>query len=169
MDVIIAHNFIHEMMGVIFHPEYRRLGNWINRLCQQNRELYNDPELLGFIYEGLAYKPTDIKISDKVMTRRALHVDLHEDMHAYIADLDVLIRDKSFVSQTLFKLLDPCENMDDIRDALPECLVNTLPSLQGKSRGRPEAYTIEGDPRAKRQYEKILPKIEMYAAGRLLY
>ncbi len=167
--VIKTHETISEMLSTVFLPEYRRLGNWIDRLCTQNREAYNDPELLGFIYDGKVYKPVATEEANHMIKRRGLHGTLAENMEAYLKDLSVLMEDKAFISQSLFKLLDPCENDQDVRDALPNCLADTLPRLQGIARGRPEAWTIVDNERAMRQYKKILPRIEMYASARLLY
>ncbi len=167
--VIKTHETITEMLSTVFQPEYRRLGNWIDRLCTQNREAYNDPELLGFIYNGKVYKPLVLNEPNHVIKRRGLHGTLAENMEAYLMDLEVLTNDKAFISQSLFKLLDPCDNDQDIRDALPNCLTDTLSRLQGLTRGRPEAWPIVNDDRAMRQYHKILPRIEMYASARLLY
>jgi hypothetical protein len=167
--VLKTHEIIHKILGIIFEPEYRRLAKWIDILCANNREAYGDPELIGFIYNGEIYKPLAANVPNHAIKRRGLHPTLMSNMDNYLKDLNTLTTDKSFISQSLFKILDPCENNQDIRDALPNCLVDTLPELQGISRGRPEAWSIEGDERATRQYQQMVPKIQMYASARLLF
>lgn len=169
MEMQKTHEIITEMLSTVFMPEYRRLAKWIDRLCAQNRKLYNDPELVGFIYNGVVYKPLELKASNTAIKRRGLHPDLADNMESYIKDLSLITRDKSFISQSLMQLIESCSNMQDVRDALPDCFADTHTGLVGISRARPEAWTIASNPRAMRQYEKIRPKIEMYAAGRLLY
>ncbi len=167
-----THEIITTILEKIFQPEYRRLGNWIDQLCKQSREAYGDPDLIGFIYSGQVYKPVaaaEAKAANHMIKRRGLHPSLTENMEAYLQDLRVLTEDKAFISQSLFKVLDPCENNQDLRDALPNCVIDTLPSLQGICRAREQAWTIVHDERALRQFNKILPRIEMYAAARLMY
>jgi hypothetical protein len=170
IGILKVHDMINEILAKIFEPEYRRLATWIDRLCRQNREAHGDPELMGFIYNGKIYKPLECKDPDHVISRRGLHHTLTSDMDTYLMDLAVLTRDKSFISQGLFSIMDPCEDLQDVRDTLPECLKDTLDCISGLQRGvRPEAFTVDTNPRAKRQYEKILPRIEMYAVARLIY
>lgn len=169
---MLAHttnNMINMIVSTIFVPEYRRLGTWVDRLCRQNREAHQDPELVAFIYNGDIYKPVATDMANHLIKRRGLHSSLGEDMEMYLRDLSLLTQDKSFIAQSLFKLLDPCENDQDVRDTLPNCLADTLPQLQGISRHREPAWTIVEDERAMRQYNKVLPKIEMYSAARLMY
>jgi hypothetical protein len=169
MEMQKTHEILSEILTTIFQPEYRRLGKWIDRLCSENRAAYGDPELVGFIYNGIVYKPLELKASNTAIKRRGLHQDLAPNMDAYLKDLDLLTKDKAFISQSLMKLIDPCKNMQDVRDALPNCLGDTHSELLGIPREREPGWTIQDDPRAIRQYEKILPKIEMYSAGRLIY
>jgi hypothetical protein len=165
-----THEMISEILGVIFQAEYRRLGQWIDRLVQQNRRAYEQTDLQGFIYNGVIYKETQQTVPDHLLNRRGLHHTLSSAMDAYLVDLTTLNRDKAFISQALAMLLDPCKTIQDIRDALPECLADTLGCISGRPRGdRPEAFTLDDNPRAKRQYEKILPRIQMYAVTRLIY
>jgi hypothetical protein len=170
MLVKTVNDMISEILSTIFMAEYRRLGNWIDRLCHQNAEAYGDPTLQGFVHSGKVYKPVGLKVADHQVNRRGLHHSLLADMDAYQMDLSILTRDKQFIQQALLALLDPCQDLQDVRDALPNCLASTLECIKGKDRGvRPEAYTLADNPRAKRQYEKILPRIEMYAVTRLIY
>lgn len=169
MEVIKGHTIITEMLTAVFQPEYRRLAAWVDRICKQNREAYNDPDLIGFIYNGQVYKPLAVDAAVTAIKRRGLHSTLTDSMENYLRDIGALTRDKAYIAQSLFKLIEPCENLQDVRDALPNCLCDALPALNGLSRGREEAWTIAGDPRAQRQYAKILPQIEMYAAARLIY
>lgn len=82
---------------------------------------------------------------------------------------NAVVRDMALIKQLLVKLLRPCESVHAIRNALPECLVSLNPTLAAYQRTAPPAGTIRDSPRDLRQYEKLLPRIEMYCAVRLIY
>jgi hypothetical protein len=52
---------------------------------------------------------------------------------------------------------------------LPECLFRLVPDFAGLSRQAPEAWSIQDNARALRQYQTVQPKIEMYVAARIIY
>jgi hypothetical protein len=56
-----------------------------------------------------------------------------------------------------------------MRDALPNALKEFIPGAQRLERTRPEAFTLQDNPRAYSQYMKLREKIEFYIATRLLY
>jgi hypothetical protein len=77
--------------------------------------------------------------------------------------------DMQMVGQSLTKLISPCLNPQDVRDALPECVINLLTYYAWPTRTKPPAWPIQGNERDLRQYEKALVKIESYCAMRLIY
>lgn len=164
---------ITHIIATIFAPEDRRLAGWIDRMCKANKEAYRPElgpiagQLQGFIFNGVFYRPSDV--TGPISGRKALHMSLWGEMETLEKDKKFVDTDKQFVQQTLYSLLDPCQTEQDIRDALPECLINTLPTTSRLPRTREPAFTIEGNDRAMRQYLKILPKIEVYAAARMIY
>jgi hypothetical protein len=164
-----THEMSLEIIENIFRAEHRRLATWINGLCRRNREAYGDPDLKAFIYSGKVYKHSEDTTPDNECKRRGLHSSLIGEMASYDMDKSVLGRDGSFISQALFTVLDDCRDVQEVRDALPNCLSDKLQSIQGLSRTRPEAFTILDNPRALRQYQKILPRIELDAATSLIY
>jgi hypothetical protein len=160
---------ITEIQKYLFTAEYRRLDRWVTQLIRDNQEAYGDPSLQGFIHEGVVYKPSNLQIATTAVKRRGLHPSLTEPMEAYLADLKVLTDDKAYIQQSLFRLLDGCSTAQGIRDALPNCLADSLDCIRGLDRRGEEAFTIKDDDRAMRQYLKVLPRIELYATTRMLY
>jgi hypothetical protein len=119
------------------------------------------------MHEGVVYRTKD---ADKgPIPMKPLHASLFGEMDTLLAGQATIQMDQSFISQTLFKLLYPCESNQDMRDALPECLVSLIDELHPLPRQREPAYTIAGDQRALRQYEKMLPQIELYVAMKMLF
>lgn len=167
--MIPVHQLLQEITAFLFTQESRRLENWIKRLVKQNALAYANPDIQAFIYDGAVYKPADLKLPNQALKRRGLHPSLTDEMAAYKLDAKVLDDDRSFISQALKRLLDPCQSFQDVRDALPNCLADALSCTQGLRRQADEAFTIRDDERAMRQYRKILPRIELYAATRMIY
>jgi len=77
--------------------------------------------------------------------------------------------DKERIRQALTLVLRDCRSFQDMRDALPNALKDFIPGSNRLERTRPEAYTLEDNPRAHAQYMKLREKIEFYIAARLLY
>jgi hypothetical protein len=90
-------------------------------------------------------------------------------MDLLVADQAIVDDNRAYVQQSLVNLFDPCESLQDMRDTLPECLVGCVPRLQQISREKEPAFTIKDNPRAMRQYLKVLPLMESYAAARLIF
>jgi hypothetical protein len=166
-----SHRLIEHIAKVLFEAERRRLQNWIDKLTRANQEANTNPKLEGFLYEGVYYRPS--WIGRGVWPHGALHHSLADDMRVFLKDKKSVDDDERFIRQTLFALLYPCKNNQDIRDTLPECLLPVIAvpgiGLASLSRTRQPACTIEGNARALRQYEKILPKIELYTAARMMF
>lgn len=78
--------------------------------------------------------------------------------------------DRQMITQALVKLTQNCVDMQAMRDALPECVVQ-LDDWFARTYQRtlPAAHNIQHLPRDLKNYEKALTKIETYCAMRLLY
>lgn len=158
------------LTDTLFKAEERRLDRAILALNQENKRLQG-AQIDGFLHAGQFFLPKGVSLTlaGPGQAKTALHKDLIGEMLHHLKDRSTVQEEREFISQTLYKLLNPCRTQQDIRDALPECLVNCIPELARLPRQREAAFTIKDDPRALRQYEKILPKMEIYSAARLLY
>lgn len=165
------HVVIDTICANLFGSEDRRIQNWVDKLCKENRVRYNNrTDFEGFLHEGIFYRPS--WFPKGLPDTEALHPELYEEMHKLVVSKAEIDEDRAFIKQILFKLLYPCEQYQDFRDALPECLIAIIPqnvSWARLPRIREPAYTIAGDTRALRQFDKMLPKIELYLATKLLF
>jgi hypothetical protein len=159
------HKIIGAILDRLFGPERRRFKQWVDRLCQQNQALHGR---VGFLYEGVHYWPSTITYENKA-EKKPVDESLVPEMDSYLKDKAIIDLDEHHVRQCLFNLLFPCDDGQGRRDALPECLVGIVPAFQGMPRNRPEAWSIQENARALRQYQTVLPKIEMYVAARMIY
>lgn len=164
-----SHVIMKQLKQLLFGAEERRIQDWIDKLAEANNRIHGVWEYgYGFLHEGSAFKPSWISPTGP-WQKKALHADLHEEMRAFVRDLGTVVDDQSFVSQVLFNLLGQCHSINDIRDTMPECIVALVPEWNSIPRNRDPAFTIRMNQRAYRQYERILPKIHLYATAKLIY
>lgn len=160
------HVLIDHIISCLFSSEKRRLENFIATMIDTNQEA-SGTRLDGFHYQGTFYRREGLRGQ---LVRKVLHLSLHRQMDDHLADAAKITSDEQEIRQTLFKLMNPCVTINEIRDTLPNCLTNTLPDWASRlDRVQEEAWSIQSDARAVRQYNKVLPKIELYSAARLLY
>lgn len=153
----------------LFEAEYRRLDAVISSLNQRNKRLY-DAKVDGFLYAGQFYLPRDATLRTVgAVAKTPLHGSVENEMIAFLADREIVTTDQGFIRQTLHALLRLCRTDQQARDALPECLVSCYPSFARLPRYDEVAHSIRDNPRALRQFEKFLPKMELYSALKLLY
>jgi hypothetical protein len=164
------HRLLDAIVDQLFAADNRRLQAWVDKLCQKNQEVRRTP-VVGFLYGGVYYRPSNVL--GLVHDKRALDPSLYDDVDTFLKDKSTIDADKHSVRQALFSILDPCKDLQDIRDTLPEFLVDCAaqyaPHLRSLTRSEETAFTIRDNPRALRQFNKALPKLETYAAARLIY
>jgi hypothetical protein len=167
MPLANTHEVIKRIMSGLFSAEERRLASAKERILISNKEFYRDKPHDGFMYLGMPYDIQGLPRGPRV--RVSLHRKLHDEMDTLLKDQQQVEMDHKIIGQLLGSLLLPCSSLQDIRDALPNCVVDTLDELKALSRTRPVAFTIQDNERLTRQFEKILPRIEFYSTTRLLY
>jgi len=151
----------------LFLAEKRRLNKVVSDLIINNNEIAGT-QAAGFLYEGEYYTAIGFAISQGV-SKIQLAEALYGKMIWHLKDSQEVADDERMICQMIFKLLDPCETLQDMRDSLPDCLAEMVPALKPIPRHNEVGYSIHQDTRSWRQFNKLLPKIEMYSAARLLY
>jgi hypothetical protein len=148
----------------LFAPEYRQFHAQVDRLIDEN------DVLIGRVTEGFNYLGTNYGRNGRFgfMDSVTLNSKLAPRMGQLIHFMKQMELEKQLITQIVYKLIGPCKTSQDIRDALPECLVGMFDNdLKERSRTRDPAWTLTE--RDMRQYRKILPKIETYATMKFLY
>lgn len=169
MALTTAYLFIDQLIIDLFKPESRRLEMEIERLDKSNREM-KQLERWGFMHAGTVYVPKSSPYRQQGTSYPTLHFALCKQANAFIKDVQTVEYDKQMIKQICHLLVHNCENRQDVRDALPEPLVELASGwFSGYSRTREEAYTIRHDERAMRQYTQLLDKIDFYLATRMIY
>ncbi len=154
------------IIKALFANDERRLTGWVDKLITRHNEHLSIASH-AFIYDGVIHRQSNVV--GRIEGPKMLAIGLQPEMDALLRDKAIIDDDRAYIRQTLCALLEPCTHPYDVRDALPECLVSCVPSLSSYHRNREPAYTIQDNPRALRQYARILPKMEAYAAARLIF
>lgn len=160
-----------EIVKHLFFAELTRLDDVLNKLIDQNDRIHGIDISAGFMYQGEYYLRSNASRAPTYGERLMLNPELWEKMNNYLKAASRLVMEVHLVNQTVFRLVRGCMTYQDVRDALPECLVVQDQSgrYKGLGRTREAAWTLDGDKRALEQYEKILPSIEYYAAAHLIF
>ena len=169
-----AHQWIDVIVDSLFKAENRRLDRMITELTRRNNNL-KKVTAPGFTHMGRKHIPNDMA-HQYAANRMAnvhlplLHFELIAEVSKLQVDLDQLQNDETAIRQILWKLLRDRNTYQEIRDALPDCISNTIKELQPYDRMiNDPRHFLEHDPRALKMYDKILPKIEMYSVAGMLY
>jgi hypothetical protein len=163
MDQLIT-----KLTDALFVAEYRRLDKMVEDLDQQNREAKGHNSY-GFIYEGVQYTPKNSPYLPGGQRHTSLSFSLNKVAKDFKQSMEMVAHDRKMIEQVLYKLLVQCNDAREVRDCLPEALVSLVPDLQAMPRQFTDGYLLKSDERAYRQYQQILPKIQLYTATRLLY
>ena len=169
-----SHEWIDRIIAKLFAAEGRRINTIIEELNRKNSEIKRKV-LPGFIHMGKRYIPESYKNQVSInrqqkITLPTLAFELLSEASTFIADYNKIKIDQDLIKQTLFKLIYQANNLQELRDALPDVIVFLLPEFVGINRCiQDPTYLIRNDWRAIRDYEKVLPKIELYAMAHLIY
>lgn len=160
-----------EIVKHLFLAELVRLDGVLNGIIDKNDRIHGIDISAGFMHQGEFYQRSNTTRPPTYGERLALNPDLWSNMDGYLKASSRLIMEVHLVNQEVYRLVRGCMTFQDVRDALPECLV--VQDQTGKykelPRTREAAWTLQGDAMALNQYKKILPSIEYYAAAHLIF
>lgn len=157
------------VVNKLFEPELRRLQTVINKLVERNREQMQIPDN-WFLYQGKIYMATNIHTAPSGRgSYPSLSMALSRDMDEYTREVKEFEMDKAQITQILFGLLQHCTTLQEVRNTLPEFLVPMSSLLDGLQLWNTGGCAAPQHERFIKQYQKMLPKMEFYAATALFY
>lgn len=160
--------FVKRVVDTLVIQEEYRMDRVLQDIVKANMELQPETPHHGFAYNGGFYDLEDLpRIGKRI--RVMLHSDLWPRMEEYLKTTAQITGDRRLISQMLAPLLQPCYVMQDVRDALPNCLTDQLEELKTLPRTRDEGYTLAGNPKLLAQFEKLKDRIHFYIALRLMF
>lgn len=166
----LAFRVLNALMAKMFEPEERRLQTALDRIAEQNQEAQAGviAAAFGFTFNGERYLHS--RHSSYPALLATLDFSLNDPMDKWLKDKAATKQDQELIQQTLFKCVFNWRDGQDFRNRMPDSVVPLLgDGLQQLPRTVPfEEATCLKD-RDRRQFEKILPKIELYTAVRMIY
>ena len=160
-----TYKVVDTIMGRLFANDRKRVEELKGELNAKNCRVRGEVAP-GFIYVGKSYIVGRLTPRQPLPT---LSLHLLKEGEEFLKIANTLKHDEEQVRQLLVQLLYGFKTTQDVRDLLPETLVVMFPDLKKLPRTREPAWTISDRPRAMREYQKLLPKIEMYSVSNLLY
>lgn len=160
-------DMINTLVDNLFRTEFRRLEKRELELVKENK-LLSGGRQDGFFYRGILYSDLCKTIAYKG-NKANVHPLLVPAMEKHVEDRKQVEFDRLLVKQTLALLFNSVRSLQDLRDALPNQLVEMIDPIKDLKRTRPEGYNLMAEPRKAKQYKKFREKIEFYTATRLLY
>lgn len=157
---------IQRVTADLFTPETTRLGKNIAELVKLNNQALG-MMLDGFLWEGDWYTAPDTPSSRS--PKHSLHRSLEDRMYAHIRDADTVETDRHKVSQILYKVMLASKTPQVLRDSLPNSVVDLLPNLKEIPRVEQPGCCFAPGSNERKQFDKIAPKLDQYAAGKFFY
>lgn len=161
---------VNDLVEQIFIGEKKRLSRVEIALIDENHRLGGPAD--WFQYQNKVIHKPETKCVIKGQVNR-LHASLYPAMGEHSKDLNQVELDKNWVRQALVLLLRDCTSLQDLVDALPNSLHATLaavrPGAKHLKRIREETWSIQDNPRALAQYNKLREKMEFYNITALVY
>jgi hypothetical protein len=160
---------VEALKNKIKEPEDRRLDKILLDLNQRNKfkqRLSGD----GFLYAGAHEIPkfNANKLPPKGELK-GLNPELFDEMEALIEQRKTSELNISFCAQILYRLLEGCESLQDVRDALPDHLWLLYDHKGHIERQRPELWTIQNNPKLLSQYHQFEQIMAVFMVGRMMY
>ena len=167
----LALNIVNWFIDRLFEFEYKRIEKMKINICEQI-SLHRGKLATCFYLSGKLHTPTQYVQQGYHRTPREKPTLPFQLTHLGIElekDMAIAANDESKIRQILSKLVLPCQTLQDIRDALPECLVQMNHQLKDLTRTKDAAWVIANDKVAMQQYNKALSRIEYYASLHMFF
>lgn len=146
--------------------EAKHLNGLESELVKEQQEYY--PKDLGFLVNGTYWTGSNPYVNDA--PRHALHKNIADKGYKLVNCYAALADDKKYFTQAFSVLFRNCKTVQDIRDAIPECLLSICPeSLQKSKRTKEEGWTMRNTDVGANKFEKLKNKIYSYIGNRMLF
>lgn len=166
MSERVLFNNINEIIARLFKHEKARITKAHKVIIKENVEAGGSTD--GFKYLGVIYTELEGRIRT-LGNYQPLHFSLHEKLEKLLNEEKVFEEDQLKIKMILSLVLKNCLTLQDMRDALPECLKDIMTEFASLERTREEAWTLLDNPRSYKQYLKLRDRIQFYSATRLIY
>ena len=166
-----AYQWIDMIVASLFQPDIKRLGEIVTQLNEENSRRLG-VQYFGFMHLGKRYVDPRYESQRKILSKYpmpTLGLEMQEKLVQFDLDAAQLEKDKAVIKQALTPLLINCNDLQDIRNSLPECLIHLVPQISHLQRTlENNTVFIESDVYAVRAYGRALPLIQAYSVAGLV-
>lgn len=157
---------VYPAVDQIFESELTRLGDELRQIVVANHKLGGHPN--AFTLDGLRYS---IVKTYFLRGEKIPEISPSLDLRArnWIASQASLEHDHKRVLRGLSVILSKTRNRQEIRDAIPETLIQDIHELKGMERHEPYGQLLEAYPTLRVQYEEAIDMLMNYRANQLIY
>lgn len=165
-----AHRWIDIIIQKLFENDRSKIIDQVIELTQSNN-VKKSCNYIGFRHMGKTFlsQGHNHRVKGKQAIIPSLAFELAPIGNKIVQQTNNLDRDEKEIRQILFKVLDHCISVQDIRDSLPEPVVQLFPQLSAMTRQATVAYWMDKDKLTVNEFNRLLPKIEAYAVSKLFY
>lgn len=160
-------SIISSVLHNLFSHEQNRLDKYIETIGRENEEAYSE-SLNQFMYMGTVYNPKRLPRMTG-MSVKQLHKDLEPKMEAFFKDKKMIDDDRQYIKQTLWKLFNYANDLQDLRNLMPECIIKYIDELRGLDRTKTLDEMLNHDTNTYKKLMKTIEKIEVYSVTRMMY
>ncbi len=167
MNSSVKNQWLESIMTALFKHELQSIDNMIEHLnnlnCIEKKTVAH-----GFMYQGIRYvAPSANGVYKKHLPNLAF--TLSNECAKFIARKNKLDVDMIHIRQLFIYMLAQCANSQEIRDTLPDCVAQLTPAKSLPRVMQDNTYLFKHDRFGLEEYERLLPKIQMYSVSNLLY
>lgn len=158
--------YVEKVLNKLFESERNRLNKWILSLCQKHTAATGG-ECYGFKYKAERFIPKEYESYMKnIRELPTLNITLADEVIQFYAERQRIGKDAAQIKQLFAVMLMKCESVSEARHVLPECVVTLLDI--GTDYPRTVSETEYMTLAFKEQYDRLLPKIQMYSVIHLI-
>lgn len=161
----LQNEVIEEIFTNIGEGDRKYISGIIDELIEKNAT--HTHSLDGFLHAGTFFSNLPPK-QHRLVKKFPLHRSLYDDGEELVRASKELARDTMRLKQGLSLLLRDCQDIQDIRDALPNAVRMVVPALAQYERTRPVAYTLREKPLLFDQYGETERLLQYYLSSRML-
>jgi hypothetical protein len=161
----LAYNSIRAISDNLTDPRERMLLREKVDLIERNHALGNPAN--GFLLGG-AYHTDLVGSQAKSAPKHQIHNTLKSEGMAYLASRTEIQNDAQRITQALSLLLGSCKSYQDVRDALPDMLRDTLTDTASLDRFKEPYWTLQNSALQLHQYHIAEPLMLQYYTHRIL-
>ena len=158
------YRFIESLLSILLLPDVTHLNKIIDALVERNNQLYG-VDNNGFTL-GKTYFQKGGKLTEMLVWEPSCHPSLMKDASKARYHWNKMDEDRKYFTVVLRELLASCASEQEVRDALPDCLVQFIPSLNCLPRTREAGYTLDSN--APVTLQSAMDRFHTYAAMHMM-